>query len=328
MKYSQEALEAMAHKVDLLDYASRTVDFVKRSGNTHFAVCPFHDEKTASLALNTDEDFFHCFGCGKSGNIYNWIQWTEGLTFDQAVKKVANLTDSDLEDYVESESLLLYRLLNRLDKQKTKIVEREVLDIEKDYNQRFKDEIPQEWIDEGISAEEMKKYEIRIDPVSNRIVYPVYDANLRLIGVKGRTRFKNYKELKIMKYMNYNKLGTIDYFQGMKQAQIKDEIIIVEGLKSVMKIDAWGYHDVVSAETSYLNDAQIELLLKLRVKDIIIAFDKDVEIMKIKECVKLLKKFANVYMIYDKRNLLSEKESPCDRGRKVWEQLLAEKIKL
>lgn len=328
MKYSPEALKEMSQKIDLLDYASRTVDFVKHSGNTHFCVCPFHDEKTASLAVNSDENYFHCFGCGKSGNIYNWIQLTEHLTFDQAVQKVASIIGCDVYEYTESESMLFYKMLKKLETKKTKNVERTVLDIEKDYNQRFKDEIPQEWVDEGILPDIMKKYEIRIDTISNRIVYPVYDADLNLIGVKGRTRFKDYKELKIMKYMNYNKIGTIDYFQGMKQAQIKDEIIIVEGLKSVMKLDALGYHNVVSAETSTLNDYQIELLLKMKIKNIIIAFDKDVNISKIKECTKLLKKFANVYVVYDKHNLLGDKESPCDHGGEVWERLLTEKIKL
>ena len=106
MIYSQEALEEMADQVDLLDYASQTVDFVKHSGNTHFAVCPFHSEKTASLAVNEDENFFHCFGCGRSGNIYKWIQWTEGLTFDQAVKKVADITNLDINRMREAIKLL------------------------------------------------------------------------------------------------------------------------------------------------------------------------------------------------------------------------------
>lgn len=328
MKYSPDVLREMSQKVDLLDYASRSVDFVRHSGDTHYAVCPFHHEKTASLAVRTDKNLFHCFGCGKSGNIYNWIQLTEGLTFDQAVQKVADITNSDLQDYVEPESLSFYRQLNRLDNKSEKNIDRTVLDFNKDYIQRFKDEVPTEWIEEGIQEEEIKKYEIRIDPISNRIVYPVYDSNFQFIGVKGRTRYKNFKELGLTKYMNYNKIGTIDYFQGMKQAQISDEIIIVEGLKSVMKLDAWGYHDVVSAETSCLNEYQMELLLKMQLKDIIIAFDKDVDINKVSKSTRLLKRFANVYVVYDKHHLLDDKDSPCDKGIEVWRRLLAEKIKL
>ncbi len=333
LKYSQEALEEMANKVDLLEYASRSVDFVKHSGNTHYCLCPFHNEKTPSLAVNSDENFFFCFGCGKNGNIYKWIMWTEGLTFDQAVQKVCNITGSDTNDYVESESLAFYKLLDRLtNPKKIEVQTRQILDIDKDYIQKYKDEIPQEWIDEGISAEEMKKYEIRIDPMSNRIVYPVRDADFQMIAVKGRTRFQNYKTLGIMKYMNYNRLGVLNYFTGMMQAHdyIKEtnEIIIVEGIKSVMKLDQWGYHNAVSAETSTLNDYQIELLVKMHIKDVVIAFDKDVPLRKIQECTRLLKKFVNCYAVIDKWGLLKDKDSPPDEGESIWRTLYERRVRL
>lgn len=333
MIYSQEALEEMSKKVDLLDYASKTVDFVRQSGKTHFAVCPFHNEKTASLAVNTDENFFHCFGCGRSGNIYKWIQWTEHVSFDMAVQKVAELTSSDFRDYVESESLAFYKMLKRLNNpHKREISERNILNIDKDYKQKFADEVPKEWESEGILPEVMKKYEIRVDNTSNRIVYPVYDSEFQLIGVKGRTRFKNFKDLNIMKYMNYNRIGVLDYFTGMKQADSyireKNEVIIFEGIKSVMKVDGWGYHNAVSAETSVLNEYQIELLVRMHVRDVVIAFDRDVGMKKIKECTNLLKRFTNVWVIYDKWKFLGEKDSPPDQGRAVWEDLYERKIKL
>lgn len=323
----------MSQKVDLLEYASKSVDFVKHSGNTYFCICPFHTEKTASLAVNSDENFFFCFGCGKHGSIYQWIQWTEGLTFEQSVQKVAALTGSNINDYYESPTVAFYKLLQRLSSpHKREVVERTVLDIDKDYRQKYKDEVPKEWVDEGISPETMKKYEIRIDPLSNRIVYPVLDSDYNLIGVKGRTRFKNYKDLKIMKYMNYHKLGILNFFTGMRQAEPfvkeKNEVIIVEGLKSVMKLDQWGYHNVVSAETSTLNEYQIESLIRMRVKDVVIAFDQDVQFKKIKECTEMLKRFTNVYIVYDKWKLLKEKDSPCDQGREVWDKLYERRMRI
>ena len=312
VKYSQEALEEMAMQVDLLEYASRTQDFVKHSGNIHYCICPFHNEKTPSLAINSDENFYYCFGCGRFGNVYTWIQSIEHLTFDQAVEKVADLTGSDVHSYMESESVSFYKLLKRVSEPKKSVVlDRPILDIEKDYNQRFKSEIPQEWVDEGISQDVMRKCNIRIDPMSNRIVYPVYSDDDKLIGVKGRTRFQNYKSLGIMKYMNYHRVGILNYFQGMQQAResIKEtnEIIILEGIKSVMKLDGWGFHNAVSAETSTLNDYQIEILVRMHIKNVVIAFDQDVLMKKIRECTELLKKFTNVYVVYDKWRLLKEK---------------------
>ena len=125
--------------------------------------------------------------------------------------------------------------------------------------------------------------------------------------------------------MNYNKLFILDFLTGMKQAEPyihqQNEIIIVEGLKSVMKLDGWGYHNVVSAETSTLNEYQIELLIRMQIKNVVIAFDRDVELKKIKECVSLLKRFTNVYIIYDKWRLLDNKDSPCDKGLETWKKL-------
>ena len=333
MRYSQDALDEMADQVDLLDYASHTVDFVKHSGNTHYAVCPFHNEKTASLAVNTDGNYFHCFGCGKSGKIYQWIQWIENKTFTEAVEKVADITHNDICNFVESETVAFYKTLKKLSQPIKEIeVERTYLDIEKDYKEKFEDTAPQEWIDEGISEAELKKYEIRIDRASNRIVYPVYDNELRMIGVKGRTRFTNFKDLNIPKYMNYYPVSIGDYFACMKQAKeyvsSSGEIIIVEGIKSVMKLDQWGFHNTVSAETSSINEYQIQLLLQMHVENIVIAFDKDVPLKKIRESIGILPKFTNVFVIIDKWKLLEEKDSPCDKGEKVFRELYRDKIKL
>ena len=333
VNYSQEVLDDMASKIDLLEYMERTVDFVKHSGNTHYCLCPFHDEDTASLAVNEEKQYWHCFGCNKSGSIYTWIQLTENLSFPQAVQKVAELTNSELHEYTESKTMSFFKELGKLQKSKTEIVNRTILDINKDYYQKYVDESPREWIDEGITEEELKKYNIRIDLTSNRIVYPVFSDNDELISVKGRTRFKNYKDLKIMKYINYFKLGgRLDYFQGMQQARdsinSSGEIIIVEGIKSVMKLDQWGFHNTVSAETSKLNEYQVELLIQMKVRDVVIAFDKDVGMGKIKDCVKLLKRFANVYVVYDRWRLLENKDSPCDQGKDTWIYLYNNKIKL
>ena len=332
MEYSKEALETMAAKIDLQDYASKTVDFVRHTGNTQYAECCFHNEKTASLAITPE--IFHCFGCGKFGNIYTWLMLTEHLSFDQAVQKVADLTHSNISSYTESESMHFYKQLNRLAKIDKRVpINRKILDIEKDYRQKFIDEVPQEWLSEGISELIMKKYEIRIDPNSNRIVYPVFDSDFQLIGVKGRTRFKNYKDLKIMKYMNYQSLGgRLDYFQGMKQAEpyVKetDEIIILEGIKSVMKLDGWGYHNAVSAETSSINEYQVELLVKMHVKNVVIAFDKDIKLDKILACTYLLRKFTNCYVVIDKWKMLNDKDSPCDRGKDVWDKLYERRMRI
>ena len=105
-------------------------------------------------------------------------------------------------------------------------------------------------------------------------------------------------------------------------------ILLFEGIKSVMKAYQWGYPSL-SAETSYINEYQIDILLSYGFSDITIAFDSDVPVKKILECVKTLKHFTNVHILHDristKGKLLGVKDAPVDRGREVFETLLSER---
>ena len=135
--------------------------------------------------------------------------------------------------------------------------------------------------------------------------------------------------------MNYQKIGTIDYFVGMKENQDsirrKDEAIIFEGIKSGMKVEAWGYDNWLASETSYLNDEQVSILIQMQIKNVVIAFDNDVPLTKIQACIGILRKFTNVYVILDTKRILgdpSEKLSPCDKGREIWEELYSQRKKV
>lgn len=336
MQYSQEALAEMASHVNLYDYAKQSVDFRKHINGIHYCECIFHHEKTPSLAFYEGQNRYYCFGCGAKGNIYNWLMKTEGLSFGKAVEKVASMTGTDPKNYVESESMSIYKELSRLSdnnyKKEDATEVRTILDFDKDYLQKFEKLYPQEWIDEGITKEAMDYYEVMVDEASNRIVYPVYDNDLNLIGVKGRTRYENFKELHLAKYMNYNKLGRIDYFAGIKQAEpyIKKsrEVIVFEGIKSCMKCNVWGYKNTVAAETCEINPEQFNLLLRKGIATIVIAFDKGVTFGKIRKMCETYKSYFNIWVIMDTHSLLDDKMSPVDAGKDVWDQLYSQKIRI
>ena len=326
----RDDIREMVSKIDLLEYASQSFQFTKRSGDNWFCSCPLHIDKTPSLSINEKENYFYCFSCGVHGDLIDWMRTFEGLSFNQAVEKVSQITGIEVKEHKRCESLRFYKqirsAINKQNKKKDRIYLRE------DSYNKYLQKPPIEWLQEGISEEAIKRFNIRIDENANRIVYPVYDANFRYICPKGRTRFKNYKEMGINKYINYSKIGTTDFFVGMKEnheAILKsNKIIIFEGIKSVMKAYDWGYDYCVSAETSTLNDEQIKVLIKMAVKDVTIAFDSDVDITKIIESTKMLRRFTKVYIIKDKNGLLGEKEAPVDRGRSVFEKLLDERVEL
>lgn len=326
MTIDPEQLEELCEKFDLLEYVEKDHDMVQQ-GDKYFTNCTLHVDDTPSLAIYPDSNSYYCFSCKQGGNAINYLRRYEGLSFDDAVKKIAGVTGTTIQQ--KSESLLLLKKMQRKRTKKDCLIniEREILQPNY-YKEQFEDEVPQEWLEEGISVEAMKTYEIRTDKKANRIVYPVYDANYNLIGVKGRTRFANYKTLGLAKYMNYNKIGKVDYFTGMKQAEEyirkTGEVIIFEGIKSCMKAWDYGYYNTVAAETSALSADQVKLLIKMRVKNVVIAFDSD---QKQIHGIDMLKSMTNVYIVRDYWNLLGEKMSPVDAGKEVWEKLYNEKRK-
>ncbi|HZJ49107.1 MAG TPA: CHC2 zinc finger domain-containing protein, partial [Acidimicrobiia bacterium] len=88
MAYSREDIDRVRERTDLVELASE-VTKVKRSGRSVMAVCPFHSEKTPSLSIDPTRGLFHCFGCGKSGDVFGWVQETQSLGFSDAVELLA-----------------------------------------------------------------------------------------------------------------------------------------------------------------------------------------------------------------------------------------------
>ncbi len=88
MAYPREDIERIRDKTDLVELASE-VTKVKRSGRNVMAVCPFHQEKTPSLSIDAARGLYHCFGCGKGGDIFAWVQETQSLDFREAIELLA-----------------------------------------------------------------------------------------------------------------------------------------------------------------------------------------------------------------------------------------------
>ena len=88
MAYPREDIERIRDKTDLVELAAE-VTKVKRSGRSVMAVCPFHQEKTPSLSLDPARGLYHCFGCGKGGDIFAWVQETQSLDFRESIELLA-----------------------------------------------------------------------------------------------------------------------------------------------------------------------------------------------------------------------------------------------
>lgn len=86
----QEVIEDIRNQSNIVDIVGQFVQ-LKKSGKNHFGLCPFHEERSPSFSVAEDKQMYHCFGCGKGGNVFKFLQDLEGLTFPESVKKVAEL---------------------------------------------------------------------------------------------------------------------------------------------------------------------------------------------------------------------------------------------
>ena len=86
----QEVIEEGRHRTNIVDIIGQYVQ-LKKSGKNYMGLCPFHEERSPSFSVAEDKQIFHCFGCGKGGTVFNFLQEIEGISFPESVKRVADL---------------------------------------------------------------------------------------------------------------------------------------------------------------------------------------------------------------------------------------------
>lgn len=115
---TESTIEEIKARTDLADLVASYGISVKSVGASRTACCPFHNEKTPSFHINVTKGFYHCFGCGESGDAIKFVQKMEGLTFVEAVKKLADACGVKIEESREDPAAgrrrRLYALLAEL----------------------------------------------------------------------------------------------------------------------------------------------------------------------------------------------------------------------
>jgi len=327
-KYSDEVIEQIVEKVDILDFISQYIE-LKQHGKDYFGVCIFHAETDASFSVCPSKGMWFCFGCGKGGNVIQFVQEYKKWSFNKAVEYFINVIGGIKIIEEKSETIKFLKQMNKLTKSHRNTTEREILPS--NIMDKYQKADIQEWIKEEISQEVMDKYLVRYDDRSNRIVFPIWDNKGNIINIKGRTLYENFKELGIKKYLYFYPLNRLDFLYGLYQKKdtIKEmnEVIIFEGSKSVYKLESWNINNAVSLETNRINEYQIDILLALKCP-IVLALDKGVDLENIKKDILPLKKFTDISVIYDENNLLEDKDSPVDKGLFTFLQLYEERIKI
>lgn len=197
-------------------------------------------------------------------------------------------------------------------------------DIMNDFYIRGKPVPYAKWIEEGISYETQVKFGVGIDLESHRIVFPLKNREGKIVGVKGRIiKDDDDPDRKYLYlYRCNNSLEWFGLHLALPHIVEKQEVIIFESEKSVMKAYDFGIYNALAIGASDLSQEQADMIrhLGLNIK-IILAYDQGITIEQIQTQAEKFRG-RTVNAIYDTDKLLGEKNSPVDEGYDKWSTLL------
>lgn len=111
--FPADFIEELKRRNDIISVISKSLTLEKK-GKTHWACCPFHFEKTPSFAVNDAEQYYHCFGCGESGDVIKFVEKYENLSFFEAVKFLAQNAGMPLPEMAQNDDLEKLRLKEKV----------------------------------------------------------------------------------------------------------------------------------------------------------------------------------------------------------------------
>ena len=311
-------------------------------------ICHNEDIESASMKLYyyKSNKLFHCYtDCGESFDIFGLIK---------RYSKTRNLSASQKKSITRS-ILNKAKIISGIDFDKTGYVS-----IKERYEKRTNPKIKvlsdncllpfihyytQEWLDEGITKKSMDRFNILYSISQNKIIIPHYDIEGNLIGIRGRAldpedlEKGKYRPITIEDQTFNHPLSLNLYGLNINKNNINQRqfAIVFEGEKSVLLMDSY-YPNSTAVATcgSSLHKAQVDLLIKNNVSEIIIAYDKEnIGYEKTEEYFNKLynmcnkyKHYCNFSFVFDREGLLLDKDSPIDRGKDVFERLLNNRIKV
>lgn len=329
-------------------------------GNPIFSTVLDHQDSSGSFKeyYFVESKTFYCFTRAASYDVFEMVRRARGLeTFKEAFDFIVDFFHIKDIGFNEEEETDLTSDWDIFQKVKDYSVEsnktEEIKGIQENLLEYFyPSAAPTEWLKEGISAEVMRYYGIRVDAALHHIIIPHRDKNGRLIGIRRRSydpievaAGKKYMPVFIQGKMYNHPLGQNLYGLDTGKETIKrmKKVCVFESEKSVMQISScYGIQNNFAVATcgSNLSQTQIDLLLELGVEEVVLAYDRDFTGHKGDEDVKayeqkLLKvvepllPYVNVSIIMDYDHLLpKEKMSPSDAGKDIFEKLYHSRIKL
>lgn len=264
---------------------------------------------------------------------YNKSINNKNFSFFDTVKYLHKLLGLPLTFKKQEEKKEVVDPLYIFKKVKSKRKRQNVLDFQVIDESELQDFIPHVHIDffrEGIMPWSVKKFGLAYSYKFKRNVIPLrYWLTGELLGFNMRTSVENYDMFDIKKYFitpNYPKqMNLFGLWENKESIQEKGYVIVYEAEKSVLKRDSLNDSTGVAVSGHEISEEQVKILIGLNC-EIIIAFDKDIDIEHIRHCCEKFYGIRKISYIWDKYDLLGEKDSPADAQNKIFEFLMQYRI--
>lgn len=318
-EYSFLDIKDLVASASLEDYIGKFVE-LKPQNHELFGLCPFHKENTPSFSVTPNNKKWYCFGCGRGGDIVDFIKLYHNVEFKEAFRILQEYLGCDTSYSHPSPTAQIFKKFQEKGTSKSESQPNHLI-LPDDYMNQFKWDLNHlsSWIEEGISSEILELFQVRYDEQRNRIVFPIRSPDGTIIDVSGRS----LNDTNAPKYTYLYPLGALDtiygWYEHREECERKKEIILFEGAKSVMKLQQLGIHNSGAILGCHLNREQLKLLIQFGLR-VVFALDKEIDITLDKNILKLTK-FVKVEWVKNRDDLLSNKMSPIDAGRVVWEFL-------
>ena len=308
----QEFLRTLKEKVNIVDVAGGYFSLEKK-GASYWACCPFHHEKTPSFSVNEAGQFYHCFGCGASGDVIRFVSEMESIEFMESVRLLAERANMQMpkldgedagriaEQKRKRDTLL--KILNdcahfyldnlnsgKADSHINYILSRKIpsnivrtfgLGASLNYN-----DLPKYLLAKGYSKQDIldsgtvNEVEGRLtDAQGGRLIYPIINSYNEVIGFGGRllekANFAKYVNTRDTLIFNKRKnLYNINLLKKLKRSQTIKEVIMVEGYMDTISLYQAGFKNVVASMGTSLTQDQARLV-KRYTDTVLISYDGD-----------------------------------------------------
>lgn len=307
-RLSAEKINEIRQSVDIVDVIGNYLSLQKK-GRNYVSLCPFHDDSRPSMSISPERQIYMCFVCHNGGNVFTFLKNYLKIPYIEAVKMVASMGNIDISEYnlekrvqpVEQKFEPLYKMHDEANKIYNHYLNTKLAIDAKEYLTKRK--ITDEIIDmfeigyapsnnillkafEKMNFNKVSMYESGLviesnagyDRFSNRIMFPLHDANGRVVGFSGRIYQLSQNE---SKYMNspesdiFIKGETLyNYHRVIEETRQAGFVIITEGFMDVIALYKAGIKNAVAIMGTALTKGHVTLL-KCLSKTVYLCLDGD-----------------------------------------------------